>query len=348
MVELVLGAVAAKKIKEVPLSNDVIAGRVADMSCNILKQVVQEIKDSPIRFSLQLDESTDIANISQLVVYTRYITDGGIKDEFLFCEGLQTTTKAADVFRLLDEFFQRHQIEWEKVGSVCTDGAPAMIGHRSGFAALVKVRVPDLIMNHYVLHRHALAAKTLPPHLKDVLSVCVQVVNFIRGRPLNHRMFKLFCEEMGSEHVVLLFHTEVRWLSRGEILNRIAELHAEIALFLREHQNKFAENFEDDVFILSLSYLADIFSHLNDLNFTMQGAGVNGLLCAEKAEAFKMKVSLWRRRVQEGNVGSFPTLDEKLGDKTLSPMLAESIAAHLSHLETTMAHYFPKDRTVPE
>ena len=80
MVELVLGAVAAKKIKEVPLSNDVIAGRVADMSCNILEQVVQEIKDSPIRFSLQLDESTDIANISQLVVYTRYITDGGIKD----------------------------------------------------------------------------------------------------------------------------------------------------------------------------------------------------------------------------------------------------------------------------
>ncbi|KAI6659387.1 hypothetical protein LOD99_10833 [Oopsacas minuta] len=83
-------------------------------------------------------------------------------------------------------------------------------------------------------------------------------------------MFKLFCEEMGSEHVVLFFHTEVRWLSRGKILTRIAELHVEIALFLREHQNKFAESFEDDVFILSLSYLADIFSHLNNLNLTLQ------------------------------------------------------------------------------
>ena len=66
-------------------------------------------------------------------MYTRYITDGGIKEEFLFCEGLQTTTKAADVSLLLD------QIEWEKVGSVHTDGAPVMIGDRSGFAALVKV-----------------------------------------------------------------------------------------------------------------------------------------------------------------------------------------------------------------
>ena len=182
MVELVLGTDAAKKIKEVPLSNDVIAGRVADMSCNILYQVVQEMKDSPIRISMQLDESTDVSNISQLIVYTQYINDGGIKYEFLFCQGLQTTTKAANVFLLLDEFFQRNQIMWEKVGSVCTDGAPAMIGNKSGFVALVKANVSDLITNHCVLHRHALASKTLPPHLKDVLFICVQVVNFDYAR----------------------------------------------------------------------------------------------------------------------------------------------------------------------
>ena len=41
MVELVLGTKAAKKMKDVSLSNDVIAGRVADMSCDILDQIVQ-------------------------------------------------------------------------------------------------------------------------------------------------------------------------------------------------------------------------------------------------------------------------------------------------------------------
>ena len=49
MVELVLGIEAAKKMKDVPLSNDVIADEIADMSCDILDQIVQEIKDSPIR-----------------------------------------------------------------------------------------------------------------------------------------------------------------------------------------------------------------------------------------------------------------------------------------------------------
>ena len=146
------------------------------MSCSILDQVVQEIKDSQIRISLQLDESTDVSNMSQLIVYTRYINDGGIKDESLFCESLQTTTKAADVFLLLDESFQRNQFMWENVGSACTDGAPTMMVNRSGFVALVKGEVLDLITNHCVLHRHALASKTLPPHVKDVLSICVQAI----------------------------------------------------------------------------------------------------------------------------------------------------------------------------
>ena len=49
MVELVLRIEAAKKMKDVPLSNDVIADGIADMGCDILDQIVQEIKDSPIR-----------------------------------------------------------------------------------------------------------------------------------------------------------------------------------------------------------------------------------------------------------------------------------------------------------
>lgn len=134
----------------------------------------------------------------------------------LSCKALQTTTKAADVFQLLDKFSERHQVKWVKVGSVCMDEASAMIGNKSGFAGLEKARVPDLILKHCVLHRHALMAKTLPPHLNKVLSVWVQFINFIWGRTLNHRIFNLFCKEIGSEHVVLLFRTEACWLSNPD------------------------------------------------------------------------------------------------------------------------------------
>ena len=49
MVEQILGTEAAKKMKDVFLSKYVIADGIADMSCDILGQIVQEIKDSPIR-----------------------------------------------------------------------------------------------------------------------------------------------------------------------------------------------------------------------------------------------------------------------------------------------------------
>ena len=125
-----------------------------------------------------------------------------------------------------------------KISRLCTDGAQATIGKRSCFAALLKKKVPDIIVKHCFLHRHALAAKTLPPNLKDVLSICLKVVNFIRGGPLRHRLLKLFCEEVGREHPVLLFYTEVRWLSSGKILIRLAELKDVTAMHFFEKISK--------------------------------------------------------------------------------------------------------------
>ncbi|XP_076308616.1 protein FAM200C-like [Tachypleus tridentatus] len=75
-----------------------------------------------------------------------------------------------------------------------------------------------------------------PPDLKKTLDICVKVVNFIRSRALNHRLFQSLCEEMGQEHTVLLYHTEVRWLSRGRVLFRVFELRGEIHQFLRERK----------------------------------------------------------------------------------------------------------------
>ena len=105
------------------------------------------------------------------------------------------------------------------VGSICSDGAPAMMGVRSGFTALVKQKAPHVITTHCVLHRYALAVKTLPENLKMVLQKVFEAVNFIRVRALNHRLFKALCDKMDSEHSIILLHTEVRWLSHGLSLN---------------------------------------------------------------------------------------------------------------------------------
>ncbi|XP_068250391.1 protein FAM200C-like [Palaemon carinicauda] len=178
------------------------------MSQDIITQVVSEIKQSPAKISMQIDESTDVSNHSQLLVFVRYVHEKNIKEEFLFCERLETTTKAVDVFKLIQSFLDRHELAWDLIGSICTDGAPALIGKKSGFVAIVKEKAPHVLTTHCVLRCQALASKTLPKILKEAMGIVVQTVNFIRGRPLNHRLFKKFCDEIGAEHGVLLYHTE--------------------------------------------------------------------------------------------------------------------------------------------
>ena len=75
------------------MSNGTIKSRIVDMSNNIKHQVIKKIQTSPM-FAIQLDESTDVANLSQLMVFACYMNGPTIEEEFIFCKPLETTTNA--------------------------------------------------------------------------------------------------------------------------------------------------------------------------------------------------------------------------------------------------------------
>ena len=80
------------------LTADIVHRRIHDMSADILDQVIQKIKCTPLPiFTIQFNESADIANCSHLLAYMRCINDSNFKDEFLFCKPLETTTAAHDM-----------------------------------------------------------------------------------------------------------------------------------------------------------------------------------------------------------------------------------------------------------
>ena len=124
------------------------------------------------------------------------------------------------------------------------------------------------------LHRYALASKTLPLHLMEVMDVAVKMINFIRSRAKNHRLFQLLTKEMGVQHVGLLFYTKVRWLSRGKCLSRLYELKNQVEIFLRGNKKNIHVHFYNKKFVVELEYLADVFGHLNDMNSSLQGCDV--------------------------------------------------------------------------
>ncbi|KAJ4940763.1 hypothetical protein JOQ06_027055 [Pogonophryne albipinna] len=102
-------------------------------------------------------------------------------------------------------FMETGNVSWENCIAICTDGAAAMTGRKSGVIARAKERNPMMIATHFMLHRQALASKSLSPELQSVLSTVVSVVNHIKCKPLQSRLFGQLCREMGAGHPAVPF-----------------------------------------------------------------------------------------------------------------------------------------------
>ena len=123
---------------------------------------------------------------------------------------------------------------------------------------------------HCIIHQVVLCAK-LSGDLKNTMDTVMNIVNFIRSTSsLQHRLFRMLPADASTEHTDLLVHNDVRWLSKGKVLDRFCELRQEILSFLRTCKHKraahFLERMLDEQFMAEVHFLCHILGHLNTLN----------------------------------------------------------------------------------
>ena len=131
------------------------------------------------------------------------------------------------VKKFVDNFFRDNNLLWDIVYAICLDGARVMLERNSGFDTLLKANVPHITVTHCLLHRHALATKTFTPKLTEVLKILVEYVNYVRNNAMKQRIFKELCNEISSIFEVLLYYSNVWWLSREKMLNCVFTLRVE-------------------------------------------------------------------------------------------------------------------------
>ena len=111
----------AKQFETVPLSHQTVARRVMELNDHVsskVKDIVQQCK----YFSLALDESIDVCDTNQLLIFIRTIDNNfTIHEELLQAVPLQGTAKGSDIYSSLKAVASAYG-GFEKCSSVVTDG----------------------------------------------------------------------------------------------------------------------------------------------------------------------------------------------------------------------------------
>jgi hypothetical protein len=102
-------------------------------------------------------------------------------------------TTGSDVFEVENDYITSEDISWSNCIGIKTDGAAVFTGHKKDFQDEVRQIARHVNFIHCIIHREGLASRDLQPQLHTVLEETVKVVNSVKARPLNSRLFALFC-----------------------------------------------------------------------------------------------------------------------------------------------------------
>lgn len=323
-------------LKTIPLSNDTVQRRIDEMASSVQNKLCCILRET--EFALEIDESTLPDNDSLLLSYVRFIHNEKLEQELLFACLLETDTKGESIFHVVENFFLNENIPLTNIVACATDGAPSMVGRHKGFLAYLKNVVPNVLTVHCVIHRQHLVAKNLSDKLNNSLQIVITAVNKIKKNSLNDRLFRKLCHENDEDFERLLLHTEVRWLSKGNCLQRFYQLFHTVLQFFDERNNTLSNDLREAE--CDIAYLADLFSKFNDLNLRLQGQDVTLIKAKSEISAFNAKLILYKRNIGRHELSQFPNLLELQEKEKLSDSNILIFCNHLQLLHEDMQKRF--------
>ncbi|XP_076130471.1 general transcription factor II-I repeat domain-containing protein 2-like [Alosa pseudoharengus] len=266
------------KFRDISLSNDTVTRRIEDLANDLKEQLGKRVEGlGKGAFSIALDESTDISDTAQLLIFIRTVTENfDIGEELLSMESMKGTTKGVDICDAVCRSLDAYKVNLASMVGVTTDGAPAMVGSRAGAVSLLSEKVVNnggekLVRYHCIIHQEALAG--------DVL-----------------------------------YFTAIRWLSRGATLKRFFNLRKEIKEFM-ESKGQYVTELRDTKWLCDLAFLADVNNCLSDLNLKLQGHGKLISTLFDNVKAFQRKLELLQGQLRKGDLTHFPACKSLVDDK---------------------------------
>jgi len=268
--------------------------------------IINEMKTN--KFSLMVDESTDISSIKHIALVVRMNIDWNIKDKFLNLMPLSDAT-SKNMYFVIKNFFIEHQIPYQtNMIGFASDGANSMMGLNNSLKTLLQKDIPKLFVMKCVCHSLALCANYTCTKLPvEVETFIRDIYNFMHQsykRQTEFEEFQIFYDLKPNK---LLQPSQTRWLSVNAAVKRVIEQFEALKAYFT------LQNFENDklatdackniykclnnpIYKLYFEFLEYILPVITDLNAEFQSEKPKVyLLYSRMAETYKFILSCYIR-----------------------------------------------------
>ncbi|XP_036329830.1 uncharacterized protein LOC118741972 [Rhagoletis pomonella] len=196
-----------------------LAEILGDKSKNKIVNVLQKSK-----FSLIVDETTDLSCRKALVLVVRYFDQLSrkVKDHFLQLIELDQSDSES-IYRAIKLFFESHNIPLSNLMGLATDGASTMAGCLNGLKTKLKADVNLFYIKctcHFLHLCSSYACKKLPHQIEEL---CRNVYKFFAYSPKRIKDFKEFQDFCEVKPHKILGISLTRWLALEAVISRIIE-----------------------------------------------------------------------------------------------------------------------------
>lgn len=242
-----------------------------------LQSLIADLRTN--KFSLIVDESTDIGTMKHLCLVVRRVVKYNVTDDFLTLLKL-SAADATTMYNHIINFFETNKIPYrQNLIGFASDGANVMVGEHHSLAALLKKDIPNLYTIKCICHSFHLCAsyacQKIPRFVEDLTR---DIYNYFASSPkrvTELEKFQIFCNAKVHK---ILHPSQTRWLSVHSAVARILEQYGPLQLYFTDAVSNndllAAENIltklNDPTTKLFLLFLDFALPFFNDLNREMQ------------------------------------------------------------------------------
>lgn len=243
--------------------------------------LIEKLKS--IKFSVMVDESTDISSEKAMCILVRYYYEeaGQILSRFLdlvniYHKGDDRGATSENLFNLIMQTLEAYNIPKENIIGFASDGCNTMMGANNSVASRLSVALPGITILKCVCHSLHLCAseacKVLPQEVEDMVRA---IYNYLNNSAKRQSVFQQFQKFMELKIHKMLHPSQTRWLSLIAAVERVLEQWDALKLFFTDAKFNDKSNAAEQIYfwlhnpylklyLLFLKYVLPKFTKLNE------------------------------------------------------------------------------------